>query len=98
MITSTDCHRCQLFSGYCSTDFLVCGIHPSGPTEIPCPDFAEVAEQYEPLGGAYYNGELVLQPTHYLTTADQLEILEMHPFFTEVCPECGEAIGARGLT
>ena len=55
LTASSDCHRCQRFSGYCSTEFLVCGIHPSGPVETPCPDFAEVSEQFEPLGGAYYN-------------------------------------------
>jgi hypothetical protein len=97
MSRSVDCHHCQRFSGHCGTDFLVCGIHPSGPTEDPCPDFAEVSEQYEPLGGAYYAGELVLQPTHYLTTAERLEIIETHPFFTGVCPNCGEAIGGEGL-
>ena len=97
MAKTEECESCQRFSGYCGTEFLVCGIHPSGPTETPCPDFAEVTEQYEPLGGAYYNGELVLQPTHYLTTAERLKILETHPFFTGVCTECGAAIGGEGL-
>jgi hypothetical protein len=76
MAKTKDCARCQRFSGYCGSGFLVCAIHTSGPVETPCPDFAEVSEQYEPLGGAYYAGELVLQPTHYLTTAERLEILE----------------------
>ena len=58
MTASSDCHRCQRFSGYCGAEFLVCGIHPSGPAETPCPDFAEVSEPFEPLGGAYYAGEL----------------------------------------
>jgi predicted RNA-binding Zn-ribbon protein involved in translation (DUF1610 family) len=97
MTSTTECQRWQRFSGYCGSSFLVCAIHPTGPVEIPCPDFAEVSEQYEPLGGAYYAGELVLQPAHYLTTAERLEILETHPFFTGVCPDCGEAIGGEGL-
>ena len=71
MAKTEECESCQRFSGYCSTEFLVCGIHPSGPAETPCPDFAEVTER--------------------------LEILETHPFFTGVCPECGETIWGEGL-
>jgi nucleotidyltransferase/DNA polymerase involved in DNA repair len=52
-------------------EYPVCGIYPLGPAEIPCPDFAEVTEQCEPLGAAYYDGELVLQPEHYLTEYGQ---------------------------
>ena len=95
MTATTDCHHCQRFSGYCGSQYLVCGIHPTGPIETPCPDFAEVTEQFEPLGGAYYDGEFVLQPTHYLTTAERLEILETHPFFTGVCPKCRQAISGE---
>ena len=97
MAKTDECYRCQRFSGYCGSQYLVCGIHPSGPTETPCPDFAKVTEQYEPLGGAYYNGELILQPTHYLSTAGRLEILETHPFFTAICPECKAAIRGEGI-
>ena len=97
MTSSSDCHRRQRFSGYCGSQYLVCGIHPTGPTEPPCPDFAEVTELFEPLGGAYYSGERGLQPTHYLMTAERLEILETHPLFTGVCPECVEAIEDEGL-
>jgi hypothetical protein len=96
MTSTTECQHCQRFCGYCGTEFLVCGIHPTGPVDSPCPDFAEVTEQFEPLGGAYYCGELVLQPAHYLTTAERLEIIETHPFFTGVCLECGEAIAGEG--
>ena len=97
MTLTDECHLCQRFSGYCGAEFLICGIHPSGPAETPCPDFAEVSEPFEPLGGAYYAGELVLQPTHDLTTAERLELLETHPFFTGVCPQCGAAIAGEGL-
>jgi hypothetical protein len=81
-----------MFSSFCDPEHLVCGIHPSGPSESPCPDFAEVAEDCMPLGAAYYDGELVLQPEHYLTTEQRLEILNTHPFFTGVCPNCGMAM------
>ena len=90
MAKTEECESCQRFSGYCGSQYLVYGIHPTGPAEIPCPDFAEVTKPFEPLGGAYYNGELLLQPTYYLTTAERLEMLETHAFFTGVCPECGE--------
>jgi hypothetical protein len=87
-------YRCQRFSGYLGTEFLVCGIHPSGPSETPCPDFAEVTEQFEPLG-AYYAGRLISQP-HFLTTSERLEILDMHPFFTSICPTCGAGLADDG--
>jgi hypothetical protein len=92
MAKTDECTRCQRFSGYLSSEFLVCAVHPSGPEQSPCPDFSEVAGQWEPLGGAYCNGELVLQPEHSLTTEERWEILNMHPFFTGVCPECKEPI------
>jgi hypothetical protein len=97
MAKTDECNRCKNFSGHYGPEFLVCAMHPSGPEQDPCPDFTEVTEQFEPLGGAYYNGELVLQPAHYLTTAERLEILDTHPFFTGVCPECGKVIGGEGL-
>jgi hypothetical protein len=91
-----ECDSCQRFSGYLGTEYLVCAIHPHGPAEIPCPDFAEIVGQWEPVGAAYYDGELVLQPPHYLTTAERLELLETHPMFTGVCPRCGAAIAIEG--
>jgi hypothetical protein len=78
-----------LFSGYLGKDYLVCGIHPTGPQENPCPDFAEVVGDWESVGGAYYGGELIQDWPGFLTTQERLAILETHPFFTGVCPECG---------
>jgi predicted RNA-binding Zn-ribbon protein involved in translation (DUF1610 family) len=92
MPKTEECDRCQMFSGSCDPEHLVCGIHPSGPEQSPCLDFAEVTEQWEPLGAGYYDGELVLQPEHYLSTEERLEILNTHPLFTGVCPECGAEI------
>jgi hypothetical protein len=45
-----------------------------------CQDFAQVTEDCMPLGAAYYDGDLVLQPEHFLTTAEWLEILNAHPY------------------
>jgi hypothetical protein len=92
MTKTIECHYCQLFSGYCGPEFLVCAIHPSGPAQSPCPDFAEVVGQWEPLGAAFYAGELVLQPEHYLTTEERWEFMNTHPLFTGVCPNCKEPI------
>ncbi|MCG9890856.1 MAG: hypothetical protein MH252_07260 [Thermosynechococcaceae cyanobacterium MS004] len=94
---SEECDHCQRFSGYLSAEYLVCAVHPLGPAEIPCPDFAEVVGQWEPLGAGYYDCELVLQPEHYLTTEERLEILETHPLFTGVCPKCGATIPGEDL-
>lgn len=84
-----ECHHCQRFSGSLDPTHLVCAVHPSGPAQVPCPDFAKVVGQWEPLGAGYYDGELVLQPEHYLSTEERLEILDTHPLFTGKCPECG---------
>ncbi|NJM78297.1 MAG: hypothetical protein HC852_24100 [Acaryochloridaceae cyanobacterium RU_4_10] len=72
MTTRKECDRCQRFSGYLGDEFLVCAVHPSGPTQTPCPDFAEVVEDCVPVGAAYYNGELILDSPAYLTTAERL--------------------------
>ena len=52
MPSTAECQRCQRFSGYLGDEFLVCA-HSShcGPAETPCLDFAQVSEQFEPLGG-----------------------------------------------
>jgi hypothetical protein len=97
MTQTEDCNRCKNFSGHYGPAFLVCAMHPSGPAQTPCPDFAEVIGQWEPIGAAYYGGELVIQPEHYLTTAERLEILETHPFFTGACPKCGAVIAGAAL-
>jgi hypothetical protein len=95
-MTKTDeCNRCENFSGHYGPEFLVCAIHPTGPAQDPCPDFAGATEQYEPLG-AYYAGRMIVQPTHFLTTAERLEILDTHPFFTRICPTCGAGLAEDG--
>jgi hypothetical protein len=45
-------------------------------------------EQWEPEGATYYNGELILQPKKK-TREEQLWLLDNHPLFTSVCPQCG---------
>jgi uncharacterized C2H2 Zn-finger protein len=86
---SPECESCQLFSGYLGAKYLVCGIHPCGPAESPCPDHAPVVEDWVPVGGAYYDGELVRDSPFYMTTEDRLHLVETHPRFTGRCPQCG---------
>ncbi|MEO0934016.1 MAG: hypothetical protein AAFY21_09740, partial [Cyanobacteria bacterium J06641_2] len=45
-------------------------------------------ELWEPEGASYYNGELILQPSQSKTKEEKLQLLDNHPFFTGICPEC----------
>ena len=44
-------------------------------------------EYWESEGATYYNGELILQPKQK-TREEQLWLLDNHPLFTGVCPQC----------
>ncbi len=59
------------------------------------------AEQWEPLGARYmggqlvierersfYNGEEIVQQQQRWTREQQMELLDTHPLFTGVCPQC----------
>lgn len=85
-----ECDRCLL---YAHNPYLVCAVHPTGLETDSCIDFredpnAEIEELWEPEGASYYNGELILHRPR-LSKEEQLQILETHPLFTGVCPECG---------
>lgn len=43
---------------------------------------------WEPEFACYYNGELILQPSRQRTREEQLWLLDNHPLFTSVCPQC----------
>ena len=87
----SDCDRCLFYS---HNPYIICGVHPDGIDSNRCLDFrpdpnAEIEEQWSLLGYTFYGDELVpLRPSRY-TSEEQLEILDNHPFFTGVCPECG---------
>ncbi|WP_299406742.1 hypothetical protein [Acaryochloris sp. IP29b_bin.148] len=87
------CQQCDRFSGYLGSQYLVCAIHPSGPAQNPCPDFAEVNEDWEPVGARYEDDELNKDWAGYLTSSERIEVLESHPYFTGICPKCGESFG-----
>jgi hypothetical protein len=96
-----ECDRCQL---YAHSPYTVCAVHPFGINGNSCLDFcqdpnAELEELWEPKGAryidlelvlerSYYNGEEIRQPQQRLTLEEQWQILETHPFFTGVCPNC----------
>ncbi|NEO33184.1 MAG: hypothetical protein F6K36_22715 [Symploca sp. SIO3C6] len=87
----TECDRCLLFA---HNPHLVCAVHPEGPKGNSCLDFradpnTEPIELWEPEGASYYDGKLILQPQQRFTTEEKLELLDTHPLFTGVCPECG---------
>jgi hypothetical protein len=65
------------------------GIHSAGSVERPCPDHAPVIEDWVPVGGAYYHGELVRDTLSYLSREDRLHLVETHPLFMGRCPQCG---------
>lgn len=96
-----ECDRCQFFAG---SPHLACTVHPFGverdrcPDHQPHPDWEEfsrldwVAEEWEPDGASYYNGELILTPEQQLTLDQRFALLDWHPLFTGRCPECERAI------
>ena len=86
-----DCNRCLL---YAHNPHLICTVHPSGVDSDRCLDFrpdlnAEVEEQWSPEGYSWYGDELIANRPSRYTPEQQLEILDSHPFFTGVCPNCG---------
>ena len=83
-----ECDRCLLFA---RNPYLICAIHPTGPTTNTCLDFREdpntaSEELWEPEGASYYNGELILQLRQGWTLEQQLALLDTHPLFTGQCP------------
>ncbi len=88
-------HRCSLYAHnphlVC---YKVCGVHPSGIATEACIDFRpdpnfKEEEQWSPEGYSWYDGELIPNRPSRYTSEEQLEILDNHPFFTGVCPQCG---------
>lgn len=86
-----ECDRCQRYS---KNPHLVCAIHPIGPDSDSCLDFAPNAgaitqEIPEPVGASFYSGALVPNTQRHLSRQEQLELLDTHPLFTGMCPQCG---------
>lgn len=85
-----DCDRCIL---YAHDPHLVCAVHPSGVETDKCLDFrpdpnAKVEEQWSPEGYSWYGDELIANRSSRYSQLEQIQILDNHPFFTGVCPQC----------
>lgn len=93
-----DCDRCSL---YAHNPHLVCAVHPDGVNsdgQSPrgahrCLDFRpdpniKEDKQWSPEGYSWYGDELIADRPSRYTLEEQSQILDNHPFFTGVCPEC----------
>ncbi len=86
-----DCDRC-FFDAH--VPHLVCRMHPAGVDTDHCSDFRpDPNKKKEELGSpesySWYGGELISHRPSRYTPEEQLEILDTHPLFTGVCPQCG---------
>ncbi len=94
----SECDRCLL---YAHNPHLICAVHPDGINSAPrsgslrdrCLDFRpdpnfQEEEQWSPEGYSWYDGELIPNKPSRYTTEEQLFILDNHPFFTGICPQC----------
>lgn len=88
------CDTCQFDS---NDPHFVCAVHPYGSHSNECLDYRqredlieEDEELWSPMGYYWYNGKLIPVKRQRLTREEKLERLDTHPFFTGICPECGE--------
>jgi hypothetical protein len=90
MSKSEQCDRCGHFSGYEGDKFLVCAMHPSGPSKTPCPDWELVEDDgWFLFDEADVDGELVLAQATLLDALERNIEIMIHPKFTGCCPKCG---------
>ena len=85
-----DCDRCYL---YAHNPHLICAVHPEGVDTDKCLDFrldpnTKIEEQWSPQDYSWYGDELIANRPSRYSQSEQLEILNNHPFFTGVCPQC----------
>jgi hypothetical protein len=85
------CDRCTL---YAHDPHIICTVNPEGVETDKCLDFrpdpnAEIEKEWSPQGYSWYGDELIRDRPSRYTSDEQLEILDNHPFFTGICPQCG---------
>ena len=95
-----DCDRCSL---YAHNPHLVCTVHPEGVETNKCLDFklnpnAEIEKQWSPRGYSWYGNELIANKPSRYSQLEQMQILDNHPFFTGVCPQCRHEFNRDNLT
>ena len=49
-------------------------------------------KQHNLLGYSWYGNELIANRQSRYSTEEQMKVLETHPFFTGLCPECGHKL------
>jgi hypothetical protein len=83
--------RCLLYSQQL---YFVCPVHPEG-VEDECPDFRpdpeideEEEEYWSPTGYFWYGDNLIPNRLCRYTKEEQEKILDTHPLFTGLCPNC----------
>jgi len=88
-------HLCDTCQFYSNDPHLVCAVHPYGIHENHCLDYRcqedlieEDEELWSPMGYYWYDSKLIPVERQQLTTEEKLELLDTHPFFTGVCPQC----------
>ena len=93
------CNRCLFYSHQPN---LVCAVHPFG-VYTTCLDFRpnpaaeEEEELWSPEGYSWRDDDLVPNKRPRYTQEEKLQILDTHPFFTGICPECGQKIDKPGI-
>ena len=89
-------YRCSLSA---RNPYLVCAVHPDGVDSDRCLDFrpnpnAQMEEQWTSEGSSWYGDELIPdrprcgQALSRYSQLEQNQILDNHPFFSGVCPQC----------
>jgi hypothetical protein len=94
--------NCALCLMYARSPYVNCAIHPGGLDAGRCPDFrpdpdVEPEVLWAPEGYSWYGEELIPNRPSRYTQEEQLEMLETHPLFTGICPECGREIDSPGI-
>jgi hypothetical protein len=90
MSKTEECDRCANFSGYEGNSFLVCAMHPAGPSEAPCPDWDLVENDgWFLFAEADVDGEQVLAQASLLEACDRNIEIMIHPSLSGRCPDCG---------
>ncbi|MEG3440037.1 hypothetical protein V0288_23110 [Pannus brasiliensis CCIBt3594] len=98
-----DCDRCLLFSQQL---YYVCAVHPEGVEGDECPDFRpdpEIDEEEEekpwsPAGHFWYGDNLLPDRLWRPSKEEQEKIIETHPLFTGLCPNCSHVFSTNPPT
>ena len=89
--------QCDYCVFYSHNPHIICPVHPYGVYTNYCIDFRQdpnkeeiLEEVWSPDGYIlnYYDGELVVTKPSPYTKEELLDLIDYHPIFTGVCPQC----------